>query len=279
MNILIVFLLASVNPGFDFLRIASTPMGVDVYNSVWTNPALLTMDGNFAGFNYTSWLLDEGIYSIYAKKGSWGVHFRYFNMGEVEYQDERPRDDLMIKFVPYASELTLMKGFQIDEETAFGIGVTGFLSRLYAHTATGYTISAGLFYAPKKLKHLAISAYIKDFGFKKAYIGQPINMPTEANAAVQYVFRNKFTLGYRWRKVLTFKADSSYTIGATNTIYGKFQFNDVSIFASYETGKSVVPFEIGLSYSVKNKIQFYYIYRHGFYGFNSPYITGIQMEF
>ncbi len=280
MGLLIALIINSINPGFEFLRIENMSPGIDAINGVWGNYAQLSLSGDFAGFNYTSWFLDESIYSIYAKKGSWGVRFRYFNMGEVEYQGEQPRDDLMLKFSPYASELSIGRAFRIDDETSFGVGATGFMSRLYETTATGYSLSAGLLYMPHKVKGLSIAAYIKDFGFKRAYIGTPINVPTEAAAMFQYKIKDRAVVGYGWKKALTFKSDSiSSDLENTHIFYGKLMFNDVEVFASYEKGQTVIPLTVGLSFSVKNRLRFFYIYRHGFYNLNSPFMTGIQMEF
>ncbi len=280
MQILLIFVINAVNPGFDFLRINNIPVQVDGLNGVWYNPAQLVMPGKFVGFNYTSWFLDEGIYSIYAKNERWGIRFRYFNMGEVEFQGERPRDDLMLKFNPYAFELGVSRGFRIDDETAAGIGATAFFSRLYSSESMGYALSAGLLYRPHRLPGLSLSAFIKNFGFKRTYRGYPINVPTEIGFMAQYNFKNRAVVGYWFQKAGTFKADSVENgVANTHTIYGKIYFHSLEISAAYEVGQTVVPLTVGLSYSVKNRFRFFYLYRHGFYGFNSPFITGVQMEF
>ncbi len=280
MSILLLLLINSVNPGFDFLRVSNAAPQIDQINGIWNNPAQLILPGRFVGFNYTSWLLDEGIYSIYLKDGNWGARFRYFNMGSVEYQSDRPEDDLMLQFSPYAAEIGLNRAFRIDKETSFGIGISGFFSRLYQSTARGYALSAGLMYMPSKLPGASVSAYIKNFGFKKTYLGYPINVPTEIGVMAEYRIKDRAVVGYRWLNNSTFKSDSlPHDVVSSHTIYGKLFLGAVELSASYSIGQTVVPLMVGLSYSVKDRFRFFYIYRHGFYGFNSPFITGIQMEF
>ena len=288
---LLLFLLAFANPGFEFLRLPAFVGAADAtvtgVNAVWANPAGLVDGQNGVQIFASRWLLDHKYTNLSFKWANFGLKVRYQSFGEIEFHTDKPEDDLVTNFEPYAIELGIGYGKRLDPELSVGLELSWFYNRIYEHAAKNYLLSAGLIYKPLKLRWVSFGFSVLNFGVKTGYVDITYTMPTEVLFTAKFD-KGRFMGGVTSKSVVTYKTDRPLRLeefldpnknpGASIELFGGAALGDMDISVGYLIGNEALPLNLSIDYKV-GKVAFAYGYRLGRLGFNSPISLSITMEF
>ncbi len=242
---LLLFINSLINPGFEFLlqpRAALVPFPTEVgVLSVLSNPAGLGDNSKGILFNHNLTYLDSYHSLLALKLGNIGGFFDYYNFGEFEYQGTSPNDYGGPKFTPYATQLRIAYGFQVDPETYTGLAATVLYQRILSNTLTQVYLSGGLIYAPKRIKGLRVALMFDNLGPRKRLNTESIRMPVKLEGAIAYSIR-MFDLGASVNRVFGYE-DNQYIYKIRGTVR---PHQKVSLWSTYSFGAEVVsPIEAG----------------------------------
>lgn len=245
MLLLWILINSLVNPGFEFLlqpKAASVPFPTEVgVLSILSNPAGLGERGSGILFNHSLTYLDSYHSLIAIKWGNIAGFFDYYNFGGFEYQGTSPNDNGGPKFTPYATQIRIAYGFQVDPETYTGLAATVLYQRILSNSLTQVYLSGGIIYMPKRINRLRVALMFDNLGPRKRVNTESVRMPVKIGGAIDYSIKG-VTLGVNVNRV--FGYERGQYIYQFRGLYRIHRFVDV--WGIYSVGSELIsPIEAG----------------------------------
>lgn len=243
---LFIFINSLVNPGFEFLlqsKAALVPFPTEVgVLSVLSNPAGLGDNSRGIIFNHNFTYLDSYHSLLAIKWNNIGGFFDYYNFGEFEYQGTSPNDYGGPKFTPYATQIRIAYGFQVDPETYTGLAATVLYQRILSNSLTQVYVSGGMIYAPKRINGLRVALMFDNLGPRKRLHTESIRMPVKLEGAIAYSTR-MVALGVSVNRLFGYE-DNQYIYKIRGSVK---PHQNVDLWGTYSFGaKLVSPIEAGV---------------------------------